>query len=978
MSALGGVRWSSLLVVAAVATSAGAEGARAQGRDPRLRWHTLTTEHFVVHYHTPLLPLAQRSAALCEEVHRLLVPLLQHLPSRRTHVILSDLTESANGSAEVLPFNLIRLFATAPEDLSPLGDYDDWLRLLIIHEYTHILHLDNIGGLAKAINAIFGRVWAPNVVQPRWLVEGYAVWQESMRTTGGRLRSTQFDMYLRMDALQNRLLRLDQISNSIDRWPRGTSWYLYGGRFVQHIAERYGESFFPLVAREYGRRAIPYQTNRAVRHVTGERYSHLYKNFLKSVRREAERVQQRIELQGRREGKRLTFHGETTLAPRFLDEKRLVYFAEDQRRLPELRELAVDPSRPDYGAKPAASKRLVRAAGRGVAAPHPDGGIVYSALADSQDIYLLNDLFRLGEGGGSQRLTRGFRAREPDVSPDGSTVAYVVNQAGTTHLALAQLHDVEGTHRTVLRNQRYGQIYTPRFSPDGRRLAYSVADPGGYRDIEILDLRSGHRRRIAPSRALDTGPAWSPDSRWLIFSSDRTGIANLYAYELDGGALWQATNVVGGAYQPAVSSDGKTIAYVGYTSIGFDLYALELRPQTWTPAPAVDDLRPPPIATEAKAPIASHRRYRPWATLLPRSYFIELGENSFGRQLTFTVDAGDLVNFHSYAARIGIGLERGEPQASLNWRINHLLVPLRLRGLRALTRRSGLVIAGQPRFWSEETYGLSAGPTYTWLRPFHSTTVTLDYSADFTRPEGAFEQVIDPNVPPPVLPQTGWNSLLRLSGVWSDARRQVYDISPSFGRTLSLSLSYAEPKLAAADRFASISWSAAQYVRVPYRSPRLQHHVWALRYGGGQSFDAHSGRPIFSLGGFPHQSLADQLVDDTFLGGVALRGYLPASQVGTAFHLLQNEYRFPVYRPQAGFRLVPAYLNRLYAGFFVDVGEAYIGRFRFEDLRVGIGGELLLDFTLGYNQTYTLRGGYAYGFGDLGGSHLYFHFGRPF
>lgn len=87
--------------------------------------------------------------------------------------------------------NTVRLFVTAPDDLSVLNQYDDWLTTLVTHEYTHILHADHITGVAAIVNLIIGKQWAPNQMQPRWLLEGLAVYEESLHTHGGRLRSAR-------------------------------------------------------------------------------------------------------------------------------------------------------------------------------------------------------------------------------------------------------------------------------------------------------------------------------------------------------------------------------------------------------------------------------------------------------------------------------------------------------------------------------------------------------------------------------------------------------------------------------------------------------------------------------------------------------------------------------------------------------------------------------------------------------------------
>lgn len=174
--------------------------------DPDLLWRTIETEHFRISYHEPLGEMAQRLGRVAEMAHRDLSPVLGRTPRFRTEVLLTDDTDGANGSATALPFNTVRLYLTAPDDRSELSDYDDWLYALFVHEYAHILHLDSINGLPKWINYLLGfginTLYAPNQIQPRWFIEGLAVVEETERTSGGRLRSTLFDMYLRAHALE--------------------------------------------------------------------------------------------------------------------------------------------------------------------------------------------------------------------------------------------------------------------------------------------------------------------------------------------------------------------------------------------------------------------------------------------------------------------------------------------------------------------------------------------------------------------------------------------------------------------------------------------------------------------------------------------------------------------------------------------------------------------------------------------------------
>ncbi len=134
---------------------------------PGLVWETHTTKHFQVHANSGLRPIAKRVAEVAENVHTTLSPELGWQPKQRTQIVLTDDTDFANGSATALPYDTVRLFVTAPDDLSPLNDYDDWLIELVTHEYTHILHTDHITGLAAIYNAIFGKSYTRNQMPPR-------------------------------------------------------------------------------------------------------------------------------------------------------------------------------------------------------------------------------------------------------------------------------------------------------------------------------------------------------------------------------------------------------------------------------------------------------------------------------------------------------------------------------------------------------------------------------------------------------------------------------------------------------------------------------------------------------------------------------------------------------------------------------------------------------------------------------------------
>jgi hypothetical protein len=934
--------------------------------DLRTRYRTIETEHFVIHYHEPLSVVARRVAAILERAHANLSLLLGEGSTRlKVQVALTDGSESANGSATALPVNTIRLFATAPSDLSALGDFDDWLTLLVIHEHAHILHLDNIGGIPWVLNRIIGKVWAPNHVLPRFVTEGFATYLESARTSGGRLRGSQFEMYMRMAALEDRFLRLDELTNGTDFWPRGNVFYLYGSRFWQFIIERHGEGVLEEFATFYGKRAIPFGFNRALARATGETFEGLYEAFLEHELAEAREVEARVLAEGLVAGERLTFHGETAEYPRFLEDSRLVYYSSDGRSDPQLRLLDLRTGK---------KRQLTRVTGSSAGSVAPDGSVVHDSLDSRRNLYFFYDLFRAHpEKRRRERLSHGLRARAPDVSPDGQRVVFTMNGAATTHLAIADLDDVDGTHEILVRSERFDQIYTPRFSPDGRFVAYSIHRRGGMRDIELIDLESRERRRLTYDRALDMQPAFSPDGRHLYFSSDRSGVANVYRVELASGSVERVTNVMGGAYMPALSPDGKTLVYVGYHSRGFDLYRLDLTQVTPVPAaPYVDD-RPPSVELEETRALTSSR-YAAIKTLHPRFVFFDMRDTVFGQQLGVLLEGVDIAEHHAWRLRVGVGLQKGFVETEASYRLSRSPLPIDVRVFQRRGLESAVVVDRQRPPYEMRYLGAEIGASYRFFDSFRSHTLAAYWSLTHSAPIDGLPIPVDPNAVVWPRPRYGYSGLTRFRYAYNDARRHVYDITPSEGRRFSLDGTVRRPTRGQAISTASTVATLDQF----FENPWIEHHVLVVGLQGGMTFGEPSARGGYFLGGFPSANLLETFINGEMLGGRALRGYPVGAFFGDRFYLANLEYRFPIARVNRGITTLPISFERFYASVFANFGDAFFGAPTLSGIRGGAGAELFTDLLLGYYLPFTVRIGAAYGWNERGGLSGYANFGVPF
>ncbi|CAN5316449.1 hypothetical protein BH09MYX1_BH09MYX1_04670 [soil metagenome] len=636
------VRFGKTLAIALLACAATTSVATAPARaanDPRIEWHTLETAHFRVNYYSGEEEIAKRVADLCESIFATLVPAVGWPPSERVEISITDQTDSANAFATSLPYDSVRLFATAPDDLSPLGDVYDWYLELITHEFTHVLHTDHIRGIPAIVNKIIGKTLAPNQVEQRFILAGLAVFEESSKTSGGRLRSSIWNMYMRTDVLEDNVAALDEFSNNVRRWPQGNLWYLYGSFFMKWIADTYGEQSIRNFIDDYGHQIIPYAINRSMRRATGRSFEELYPAWVETMKRDFGTQALAIRARGIREGTRITLGGKGASIPRIIPksawpgtEGDSVYARDDGHDTPGLYRIPLRHD-PKTGAivAPRDSERelLIRTAGSSAAAFLPNGSVVFDSTDIHNNLYAFEDLFLVQSGaksawgidGSRKRLTDGFRATHPDVSPDGRRVVFTTNKLGTTYLQIADLDAENGKLDAVhalVPSRTFEQAYSPRWSPDNRHVAYSVWQKGGYRDIRVVDTLDGSVRELMHDRALDGGPSFSPDGKYVYFHSDRTnGVMNVFECELATGNLKQVTNVLTGAFQPVLTADGKTLVYLGYGKGGYDIFALDLdRTKLLDALPYVDD-RPSPPADPVHHTY-DVKEYNPLHTLAPR------------------------------------------------------------------------------------------------------------------------------------------------------------------------------------------------------------------------------------------------------------------------------------------------------------------------------------------------------------------------
>jgi hypothetical protein len=933
---------SCWLVVALIALGA-TQSVASTRYDPRLRFRTVSTARFDIHFHQGEEALARRLAAMIEAAASE-VDAAVGAPAGRVQVILVDQHDLSNGWATPIPYNTIEISVAPPTADSGIGNTDQWLRLVFVHEYTHIAHLSRSGGWIGGLRRAFGRypLLFPNLYQPIWGIEGIATWQESVRTADGRVSAGDFRLLLDRAAAANRFEPLDRANGGNVDWPSGATPYLYGAYFHQFLADRYGADSIRTLAAETGRR-LPYFGSRAYKKVYGRSLGELWNDFEAATKSTVRPVEAS-------RATRLTNHGFTVSVPRISPSGTIFYSSIGPHRFPALMEISPDGT-----------------GGREVARRYLGGGLGFAGeqlVVDELDLVrsvgLKSDLYLVDPRTGERRrLTRDARAADPDVSRDGRTIVCTVARSDRRALATLQLPPPgQEASPQVLISEENVYFAGPRWSPDGRWIVAERRQDGGPADIVLIDVAERRFRLLANlSGGRAATPAWMPDGARVLFSAavDEDPFS-VYGVDVATGTVTRLEGTGASAQSPAVSSDGHLLVYIGYTPEGYDLFSLPLGQATWTPVSQVSPA--PPVAAQAGAPgSAPGASYSPWRTLRPQFWTPTIESDADEVVLGAATGSADVLGRHAYGVEAGWS-NRARP----DWRVAYAYDRWRPTLFAAYADDTDPWRAGEAR-----TRELDAGMLLPISRVRYASTqlAALHVGDDvFTCPTCA--PAID-GAERRVSLRTGWE--------FSSARSFGYSISAEeggrVGTTMEISRGSIRPEAGSARRNGggvAVTADARYYWRT---WPR--HGVIAIRGAAAGSWgDAEAAR-VFSASGNGPQSGGFAFGTDAI--GL-LRGFDEGSVTGTSAAVLNADYRAPLVRIDRGVGTAPIFLRSIHGAVFVDVGHAWTESARWSDSRASFGVEISADAVVGFALPLTFTAGGAWRRDGTGAEHGFVLFGR--
>jgi Tol biopolymer transport system component len=521
------------------------------------KWTVLETEHFLVHYYPEERVAAMDAARMAERAYARLSRLLNHQFREKKPLILyssrgdfgqnnvtGDLGEGTGGVTEALRHRMLLPFT---------GDYKSFEHVLA-HEMVHAFQYDIFArGRAGA-----GLQTLAQVDPPLWFMEGMAEY------LAGGPNHVLTQAWVRDAALNGHLPTIEQMTVRPDQYFP----YRYGEALWEYVGNRWGDEIIgevlnssPNVGIE---RAFKRETGLSLEDLSDEWREAMQTKHLPQVAQlDRARKFSQVLLSERKSG------GSLFLAPSLSSDGKYIAFVslgsflrgevfpdlwlgdgETGRRIKRLVKSTTDPNYEEL--------RLLYSQ----SSFSPDGkSLAFTAQREGRDVLYLLDVRH-------RKVTHRFDlplegVTSPSWSPDGRQLVFSGNKGGTTDLYIV---DRDGRNLRRLTNDRNGDMQ-PQWSPDGRTIAFA-SDRGPQTDfdnlkfsrwqVSLYDLESGRVTVLPGQNGQNLNPMWAPDGKSVAFVSDRTGIPNIFIYDLDKKDHFQITNVVGAVlavteYSPVIT-----------------------------------------------------------------------------------------------------------------------------------------------------------------------------------------------------------------------------------------------------------------------------------------------------------------------------------------------------------------------------------------------------------------------------------------
>jgi Tol biopolymer transport system component len=566
-----------LLLFAVPAQLSGQYFGRNKVQYTRFDFKVIQTEHFDVYYYEGERIAAMDAARMAERSYAKLSKVLNHEFRERKPIILyashSDFMQTNATEVGGEGTGGVTDFARNRAVLPFTGSYADFEHVLI-HEMVHQFQYDvwSRGRAGAGIATLIA------IAPPLWFAEGMAEYLSQ-----GPI-DAETAMWLRDASLEAKLPTIEQMTlDPYEFFP-----YRFGHALWSYVAERWGDEAVGAILKATLAGGVEPAFRRTIG-LTLEQLSDQWrdavqKRYLPEIgaRARARAVADELLTEKRSDG---TLHLAPALSP---DGSRVAYFSEKDF-------YSVDLYLAD-GVTGKVERRILKS---GISSNYetyrfinsqanwsPDGRyLAFAAKRGPRDDIVIVDVERNKQVGQLEFKLSGVTT--PSWSPDGQRLVFTGYEGGFSDLFVV---DRDGKNLRRLTNDKFADLH-PVWSPDGKSIAFAT-DRGPETDFRTLAFGNfriavydvdGRSVRVLDKmdQGKNASPQWAPDSRSLAFVSDRSGVSNVFLYDIQENEVYQLTDFYTGSQgivplSPVLSwaRQADRLAFVYFEQSKYDIYSI--------------------------------------------------------------------------------------------------------------------------------------------------------------------------------------------------------------------------------------------------------------------------------------------------------------------------------------------------------------------------------------------------------------------
>lgn len=561
-------RQAVLFLVAMLATAASAAAQTVPFGKNKIQfrgfqWRILAGEHIDVYFYPEEEPLARLALAHAEETFRFLVQKFQHHPFERIPLIVyasHQHFEQTNVFPGFIPEGVLGFTEYQKRRIAlPFrGDYAQF-RHTLRHELVHAFQLSKLAEVAELHPG--GNAASPQHVH--WWTEGLAEFWSSTQTT-------EDDMYIRDMVLGGRVPTIPEFSRQ-----RSFAAYPLGADLHRFLARRFGEGYIVELYEQHWKYDAFDEALEAILGVPLEQVSREWRYSLQ---------QRFFPVYGERSPPELAavpvlFEPGGNFKPALhvggaADSVPVLFFLSGRSCYVGLYRTTLDEGERAVelvlqGERSAEFESLNAFESR--IDVHRSGLVAFVARHLESDALFIWD-------SGADRVVGRYRwpdlvgLKSPAWDPSGERIVF----EGLSTAGLSDLYvlDFRSQQRTRLTADLYRDA-DPDFSPDGRFIVFSsdrtTFGAEGSMNLFLLDLTDGEIRYLTYGPWKDLSPRWSHDGTRIAFMSDREGIADLYAVDLEGNGR-RLTGMTGGTFDPVWLPGDRGLVFTAYSDGAFRIF----------------------------------------------------------------------------------------------------------------------------------------------------------------------------------------------------------------------------------------------------------------------------------------------------------------------------------------------------------------------------------------------------------------------